>query len=76
MARAARRTTGRAGRNARRAGRPRDAAAGGPAPQVTGEFRLGDVRHVFAATGRAAEALGFRAQEDFGAAMAELLLGT
>jgi dTDP-L-rhamnose 4-epimerase len=51
-------------------------AADGPAPQVTGEFRLGDVRHVFAATDRAAEALGFRAQEDFGAAMAELLLGT
>jgi dTDP-L-rhamnose 4-epimerase len=28
---------------------------------VTGEFRRGDVRHVFAATDRAASALGFRA---------------
>jgi dTDP-L-rhamnose 4-epimerase len=37
------------------------AATGGPAPRTTGEFRLGDVRHVFASTERAAELLGFSA---------------
>ena len=36
-------------------------AFGGPAPQVTGRFRLGDVRHVVAAPDRAAAELGFRA---------------
>jgi dTDP-L-rhamnose 4-epimerase len=50
-------------------------ATGGPAPVVTGLFRLGDVRHVFAATDRAAETLGFRAAEDFDAGVAELLNG-
>jgi len=42
------------------------------APTVTGEFRLGDVRHVFASTELAAERLGFRAQEDFALGMVEL----
>ncbi len=32
-----------------------------PAPEVTGEFRLGDVRHVFADPSRATEELGFTA---------------
>ena len=36
-------------------------AGGAPQPVVTGEFRLGDVRHVFASTDRAEEVLGFRA---------------
>lgn len=40
-------------------------------PVVTGEFRLGDVRHVFATTDRAHETLGFSAQEEFAAGMAE-----
>lgn len=31
-------------------------------PRVTGEYRLGDVRHVVASPARAAEELGFRAQ--------------
>jgi dTDP-L-rhamnose 4-epimerase len=37
------------------------AATGGPAPVVTGEYRLGDVRHVVASPERAAAELGFRA---------------
>ena len=41
------------------------------APVVTGEWRAGDVRHIVAAPDRAAEQLGFRAQEDFAAGMAE-----
>jgi dTDP-L-rhamnose 4-epimerase len=40
-------------------------------PVVTGDFRLGDVRHVFAATDLAAQALGFTAQEEFADGMAE-----
>ncbi|MDI5943119.1 NAD-dependent dehydratase, partial [Micromonospora sp. DH15] len=36
-------------------------AAGGPPPVVTGEFRLGDVRHVVASPARAETELGFRA---------------
>ena len=43
-----------------------------PAPIVTGEFRLGDVRHVFASVDRAARVLGFRASEAFDAGMSEL----
>jgi dTDP-L-rhamnose 4-epimerase len=42
------------------------------APRVTGEWRAGDVRHVIASPALAAERLGFRAQEDFAAGMAEL----
>jgi dTDP-L-rhamnose 4-epimerase len=40
-------------------------------PVVTGEWRGGDVRHVFASAAAAAERLGFRASEDFDAAMHE-----
>jgi dTDP-L-rhamnose 4-epimerase len=40
-------------------------------PVVTGQWRGGDVRHVFAATDAAAERLGFRAAEDFDAGMRE-----
>jgi dTDP-L-rhamnose 4-epimerase len=36
-----------------------------PRPVVTGQFRLGDVRHVVASPERAAEALGFEAQVRF-----------
>jgi dTDP-L-rhamnose 4-epimerase len=42
-----------------------------PRPVVTGEFRLGDVRHVFASAERAQRALGFKATEDFHQGMAE-----
>jgi len=37
-------------------------AAPAPAPVVTGQFRLGDVRHVFASTASAERVLGFRAR--------------
>jgi dTDP-L-rhamnose 4-epimerase len=49
------------------------AAAGSsaPRPKVTGEYRLGDVRHVFASPARARAALGFRAREEFEPGMAE-----
>jgi dTDP-L-rhamnose 4-epimerase len=40
-------------------------ASGGPEPRTTGEFRLGDVRHVFASTQRASELLGFSARIGF-----------
>jgi dTDP-L-rhamnose 4-epimerase len=46
-------------------------AFGGPAPQVTGEFRLGDVRHVVASPEAAAAELGFRAQTAFAQGMAQ-----
>jgi dTDP-L-rhamnose 4-epimerase len=46
-------------------------AFGGPAPEVTGRFRLGDVRHIVADPGAAASGLGFRAEVDFRAGMAE-----
>ena len=42
-----------------------------PRPVVTGEFRLGDVRHVFASAELAERMLGFKATEDFDAGMAE-----
>ena len=41
-------------------------------PVVTGDFRLGDVRHVFASTGLARDRLGFAAAEQFADGMAEL----
>jgi dTDP-L-rhamnose 4-epimerase len=41
------------------------------APRVTGEWRPGDVRHVVASPALAAERLGFRAEQDFYAGMAE-----
>ena len=48
------------------------AAFGGPAPVVTGEFRLGDVRHITASSARIADELGWRAAEPFDAAVREL----
>jgi dTDP-L-rhamnose 4-epimerase len=41
------------------------AAAGGPPPVVTGEYRLGDVRHVVASPGAARDRLGFVAAIGF-----------
>jgi dTDP-L-rhamnose 4-epimerase len=47
-------------------------AVAGPAPAVTGEFRLGDVRHVTASSERIRRELGWRPTVDFGAGMAGL----
>ncbi|MGY1436593.1 NAD-dependent epimerase/dehydratase family protein [Streptomyces reniochalinae] len=46
-------------------------AYGGPDPVVTGEFRLGDVRHITASSRRAARELGWRAQIGFAEGMKE-----
>jgi len=45
-----------------------------PGPVVTGEYRLGDVRHVFASADRARGILGFSAEEDFSEGMVEFAL--
>ncbi len=47
------------------------AAAGGAAPEVTGEFRLGDVRHVFASVDRARAELGYAPSVQFSKGIAE-----
>ena len=44
-----------------------------PRPVTTGEWRFGDVRHVFASSERAAAELGFRAEEEFTAGMSALV---
>ena len=44
---------------------------GGPEPVLTGEFRLGDVRHVVASPALARSELGFVAQTSFRGGMAE-----
>lgn len=46
-------------------------AYGGPDPVVTGDYRLGDVRHIVASPARAAAELGFRASVAFEEGMAE-----
>ena len=47
------------------------AAMDGPAPEVTGAWRGGDVRHVFASARRAEDGLGFTAREPFDDGMRE-----
>jgi dTDP-L-rhamnose 4-epimerase len=46
---------------------------GAPRPVTTGEWRFGDVRHVFASSERAAAELGFRAEEEFATGMGALV---
>ncbi|MFF4528870.1 NAD-dependent epimerase/dehydratase family protein [Streptomyces sp. NPDC001407] len=46
-------------------------AHGGPAPVVTGEYRLGDVRHITASSRRLREELGWRAAVGFAEGMTE-----
>ena len=48
-------------------------AAGGPLPQVTGQYRLGDVRHVVASPQRARDELAFSAQVGFEDGMREFV---
>ncbi|WP_137991427.1 NAD-dependent epimerase/dehydratase family protein [Streptomyces vilmorinianum] len=47
------------------------AAHGGPTPLVTGEYRLGDVRHITADSGRLRAELGWRPEVGFAEGMAE-----
>jgi dTDP-L-rhamnose 4-epimerase len=47
------------------------AAAGGPAPVVTGQYRLGDVRHITASSERLRRELGWSAQVAFETGMRE-----
>jgi dTDP-L-rhamnose 4-epimerase len=51
-------------------------ALGGPPPQTTGEFRLGDVRHVFASPELARERLGFAAATPFSGGIEEFAAAT
>ena len=44
----------------------------GPEPEVTGEYRLGDVRHITADSSRARTELGWQPTHEFAAGMAEL----
>ncbi|MEU3777900.1 NAD-dependent epimerase/dehydratase family protein [Streptomyces sp. NPDC032472] len=46
-------------------------AHGGPAPVVTGEFRLGDVRHITADSARLRDELGWRPEVGFAEGMAQ-----
>jgi dTDP-L-rhamnose 4-epimerase len=46
-----------------------------PRPELSGAYRLGDVRHVFASAEKAARELGFTASEDFAAGMREFATG-
>jgi dTDP-L-rhamnose 4-epimerase len=46
-------------------------AYGGPAPKVTGEYRLGDVRHITADSARLRQELGWRAEVGFAEGMIE-----
>ncbi|KQX50752.1 MULTISPECIES: NAD-dependent epimerase/dehydratase family protein [unclassified Streptomyces] len=52
------------------------AAYGGPEPVVTGEYRLGDVRHITADSARLRRELGWRPEVTFADGMAELAGGT
>jgi dTDP-L-rhamnose 4-epimerase len=47
------------------------AAAGGPAPVITGQYRLGDVRHITASSERLRRELGWSAQVAFETGMRE-----
>ncbi len=50
------------------------ACSGGPEPQVTGEFRMGDVRHVTASSARIKTELGWAPHRGFAEGMAEFML--
>ena len=46
-------------------------ACGGPDPVVTGEYRLGDVRHITADSARLRDELGWKPEVEFVAGVAE-----
>jgi dTDP-L-rhamnose 4-epimerase len=48
-------------------------AAGGPTPQVTGDYRLGDVRHITADSTRLRQVFGWRPEVEFATGVAELM---
>jgi dTDP-L-rhamnose 4-epimerase len=52
------------------------AAGNGPAPIVTGEYRLGDVRHIVASPSRLMRELGWRPSVDFETGIKELALAS
>jgi dTDP-L-rhamnose 4-epimerase len=47
------------------------AATDGPAPQIVGGWRPGDVRHIFASPAQATTRLGFHAEVGFAQGVAE-----
>jgi dTDP-L-rhamnose 4-epimerase len=47
------------------------AAAGAPAPVITGRFRIGDARHIVASPARLIAELGWRPSVDFHTGMTE-----
>jgi dTDP-L-rhamnose 4-epimerase len=49
-------------------------ALNGPAPVVTGQYRLGDVRHITADSSRLRHELDWQPCVDFAAGMAELAI--
>ncbi|MFC9277987.1 NAD-dependent epimerase/dehydratase family protein [Streptomyces collinus] len=51
------------------------AAHGGPEPVVTGEYRLGDVRHITADSSRLRAELGWKPETDFAEGMREFARG-
>jgi dTDP-L-rhamnose 4-epimerase len=52
------------------------AHSGGPAPVVTGEFRLGDVRHITASSARLRAELGWAPEVEFDTGMREFATAT
>jgi dTDP-L-rhamnose 4-epimerase len=52
------------------------AGSDAPRPLTTGEYRLGDVRHIVASPLRAERELGFTARESFEAGMREFTIAT
>lgn len=50
------------------------AAYGGPEPVVTGEYRLGDVRHITADSARLRTELGWKAEVGFADGMREFAM--
>lgn len=50
-------------------------AVGGPAPEITGGYRLGDVRHITADSARARTELDWQPKVDFAHGLAELAQG-